>query len=40
MQDLTIDHIIPLSRGDTDHLDNLQFMCRNHNSQKRDLVLK
>jgi len=31
---LTIDHIRPLSRGGTDDIRNLQFMCQPHNSQK------
>lgn len=31
---LTLDHIIPLSRGGTDDVGNLQFMCQPHNSQK------
>ena len=34
--DLTIDHIVPLSRGGTDDIDNLQFLCRPHNSNKGD----
>lgn len=34
--DLTLDHIIAISRGGTDHLSNLQFLCRRHNSQKGD----
>ena len=33
---LTIDHKIPLSKGGTDELSNLQFLCRKHNSQKHD----
>jgi len=33
---LTIDHRIALSRGGTDELDNLQFLCKSHNSQKSD----
>ena len=33
-EDLTIDHIKPVSRGGTDELINLQFMCRRHNSEK------
>ncbi len=35
-QDLTIDHMIPLSKGGTDELTNLQFLCRRHNSRKSD----
>lgn len=35
-QDLTIDHIVPLSKGGTDNLNNLQFMCKWHNSSKGD----
>jgi hypothetical protein len=35
-ENLTIDHIVPLSRGGTDDLSNLQFLCRLHNSAKRD----
>lgn len=34
--DLTVDHIIPLSRGGTDELSNLRFLCRCHNSSKGD----
>lgn len=34
--DLTIDHIAPLSRGGTDELNNLRFLCRSHNSSKGD----
>lgn len=34
--ELSIDHIEPLSRGGSDDLSNLQFMCRSHNSQKGD----
>ncbi|WP_428409623.1 HNH endonuclease [Hyphococcus sp.] len=32
--DLTIDHIVPLSHGGTDELNNLRFACRRHNSQR------
>ena len=35
-EDLTVDHIIPLSRGGTDELSNLQFLCLAHNSGKGD----
>ena len=34
--DLTIDHIVPLSKGGGDELENLRFLCRQHNSQKSD----
>lgn len=37
-QDLTVDHIIPLSRGGTDELSNLQFLCLVHNSSKGDKI--
>lgn len=33
---LTVDHIRPLSRGGTDDLANLRFLCRSHNSAKGD----
>lgn len=33
---LTIDHILALSRGGSDELSNLQFLCLSHNSAKGD----
>ena len=33
---LTIDHIVPISKGGTDELSNLRFLCRPHNSSKSD----
>ena len=33
-EDLTIDHIVPLSKGGTDDLDNLRWLCRKCNSRK------
>lgn len=32
--ELTVDHTIPISRGGTDALENLRFLCRSHNSLK------
>lgn len=37
-ENLTIDHIVPLSRGGTDELENLQLLCPSHNSSKGDRV--
>ena len=34
--DLTIDHVVPRSRGGTDHLENLQLLCAACNSIKGD----
>jgi hypothetical protein len=36
--DLTIDHIIPITKGGTDDLDNLRILCRRCNSSKKDRV--
>ena len=33
-RNLTVDHIVPRSRGGTDHLDNLQLLCNACNSMK------
>ena len=33
---LTVDHVLPLSKGGTDDIKNLLFMCRSHNSAKSD----
>ena len=33
-RNFTIDHVIPQSKGGTDHLDNLQLLCNACNSTK------
>jgi 5-methylcytosine-specific restriction protein A len=37
-ENLTIDHVIPLARGGTDHEDNLQLLCQPCNGEKGDRV--
>jgi 5-methylcytosine-specific restriction endonuclease McrA len=38
VENLTIDHKVPLSRGGNDDLSNLQFMCQPHNSAKGNRI--
>lgn len=36
--DLTLDHKDPISKGGSDELSNLQFLCLSHNAQKGDRI--
>lgn len=38
--DLHVDHIIPLSKGGSDDLDNLQLLCKRHNCVKGTRVIQ
>lgn len=38
--EITIDHVIPSSKGGTDHVNNLRPCCRSCNNRKADKVLE
>lgn len=36
---LTMDHVVPISRGGKHHIDNIRLACKSCNSKKRDNLL-
>jgi 5-methylcytosine-specific restriction endonuclease McrA len=37
--DITVDHVIPISKGGSNTIDNLQPLCRHHNAVKHDKII-
>ena len=37
---LEVDHIVPVSRGGTNEIDNLQMLCKSCNASKRDKTME
>lgn len=37
---LSVDHIVPLTKGGTNNIDNVQPLCRNCNSKKSNKIIK
>ncbi len=35
-KNLTVDHVIPISKGGSDTIDNIRVLCHKHNSSKKD----
>lgn len=37
--DITVDHVVPISKGGSNTADNLQPLCRHHNAVKHDKIM-
>lgn len=38
MHEITLDHLMPRSKGGNDEITNLQLACSPHNTEKRDMT--